>query len=99
MLCVNAFAEGLIDTQLLRLDSSVIKSNMAPPLDSQLLDDGIRVLSRLFAKNRDMTGIKLRLTDYRIRSKSLAARIFYGKKAEKGALYEQLIPQAKRVVM
>lgn len=98
MLCVSSFEAGLIDIDLLRLDSSVVKSNIAPPLDSQLLDDGIRVLSRLFAKSRDMTGIRLRLTDYRKRSKSLTARIFYGKKADKDALYEQLIPLAKRVV-
>lgn len=95
---VNTFAQGLMDVNCLRLDSSVVKSNIAPPLDSQLLNDGIRVLSRLFAKSRDCTGIKLRLTDYRKRSKSLAARIFYGKKAEKERLYEELISLARRVI-
>jgi IS5 family transposase len=43
----------------LRLDSTVVKSNIAPPLDSQLLDDGIRVLSRLIAKSRDVSGVKI----------------------------------------
>ena len=95
---VNTFAQGLMDVNCLRLDSSVVKSNIAPPLDSQLLNDGIRVLSRLFAKSRDWTGVKLRLTDYRKRSKSLAARIFYGKKAEKERLYEELIPLTRRVI-
>lgn len=94
---VNAVAQGIMNIDQLRIDSSVVKSNIAPPSDSQLLDDGIRVLSRLFAKSRDCTGVKLRLTDYRKDSRSLAARIFYGKKVEKDTLYADLIPLAKRV--
>jgi transposase, IS5 family len=93
-----SFERGILDIEQLRIDSTVVKSNIAPPLDSQLLDDGIRVLSRLFAKSRDETGVKLRLTDYRKQSKSLAARIFYGKKHEKEKLYEKLIPLAGRVI-
>ena len=98
LLCVNAFENGTLDVSLLRIDSTVVKSNIAEPMDSQLLDDGIRVLSRLISKSRDCTGVKLRLTDYRKKSKSLAARIFYGKKAEKMDLYQSLIPLAKKVV-
>ena len=93
-----SFEQGILDIEQLRIDSTVVKSNIAPPLDSQLLDDGIRVLSRLFAKSRDETGVKLRLTDYRKRSKSLTARIFYSKKADKEMLYAELIPLANRVV-
>lgn len=92
------FEQGLLDIHCLRIDSTVVKSNIAPPLDSKLLDDGIRVLSRLMAKSRDVTGVKLRLTDYRKASKSLAARIFYGKKTQKQSLYGELIPLARRVV-
>jgi IS5 family transposase len=40
----------------------------------------------------------LRLTDYRKESRSLSARIFYGKKAQKEEWYEELIPLAKRVI-
>jgi IS5 family transposase len=98
MLGVAAFEQGLMDVDCLRVDSTVVSSNIAPPSDSRLLDDGIRVLSRLFAKSRDCTGVKLRLTDYRKPSRSLAARIFYGKKAEKDELYAELIPLAQRVV-
>ena len=97
-LAVKTFDDGTMDIDLLRLDSTVVKSNIAPPLDSHLLDDGIRVLSRYFSKSRDRTGVKLRLTDYRKTSRSLSARIFYGKKAEKDELYEQLIPLAKQVI-
>jgi IS5 family transposase len=93
-----SFEQGILDIEQLRIDSTVVKSNIAPPLDSQLLDDGIRVLSRLFAKSRELTGVKLHLTDYRKQSKSLAARIFYGKKPEKEKLYAELIPLAHRVI-
>jgi IS5 family transposase len=98
MLGVAAFEQGMMEADCLRVDSSVVKSNIAPPSDSRLLDDGIRVLSRFFAKSRGCTGVKLRLTDYRKPSKSLAVRIFYGKKAEKDVLYPELIGLAKRVV-
>jgi transposase, IS5 family len=93
------FDKGTINIDLLRLDSTVVKSNIAPPMDSHLLDDGIRVLSRYFAKSRDCTGVKLQLTDYRKKSRSLAASIFYAKKAEKDALYEELVPLAWKVII
>lgn len=93
-----AFKQGIMDIKCLRVDSSVVRSNITPPLDSHLLDDGIRVLSRLFAKSRDITGVRLRLTDYRKASRSLAARIFYAKKAQKDILYPDLIALARRVV-
>lgn len=97
-LSIKKFEEGKMDVNVLRLDSSVIKSNIAPPLDSQLLADGIRVLGRCFAKSHCRTGVKLRLTDYRKQSRSLAARIFYAKKAQKDVLYEELLPLAVQVI-
>jgi transposase, IS5 family len=97
-LAMDITAQGKMETQVMRLDSTVVKSNIAPPSDSRLLNDGIRVLSRLIAKSQDRTGVTLRLTDYRKPSRKLAAAIFYGKKAEKDALYPQMISLAKRVV-
>lgn len=97
-LAIKIVDEGTMSLDVLRVDSTVVSSNIAPPLDSQLLDDGIRVLSRLFSKSRDTTGVKLRLTDYRQKSRSLAAGIFYAKKAEKDALYEELVPLAWKVI-
>lgn len=97
-LAIDSMARGEMETQVMRLDSTVVKSNIAPPSDSRLLDDGIRVLSRLMAKSHVCTGVKLRLTDYRKPSRKLAAAIFYGKKEEKDGLYRQLVPIAKRVV-
>ena len=98
LLGLAAFDQGVMKISQLRVDSTVVASNIAPPLDSRLLDDGIRVLSRLFAKSGERTGVKLRLTDYRKASRSLAARIYYSKNVEKEALYKELIPLARRVV-
>lgn len=95
---LNALNRGFMDMDQVRVDSSVVKSNIAPPSDSQLLNDGIRVLSRLMAKSQERVGVRLRLTDYRKRSRSLSGRIFYAKKQEKNQLYPELIGLAKRVV-
>lgn len=83
--------QGDLSLDRLRIDSTVVDSNIAPPSDSQLLDDGVRVLSRLMSYSKTRTGVKIRFVDQRKRSKSLAFRIFHAKKAEKDALYPQLL--------
>ena len=83
--------QGELSLNMLRIDSTVVDSNIAPPSDSQLLDDGVRVLSRLMSYSKTRTGVKIRFVDQRKRSKSLAFRIFHAKKAEKDALYPQLL--------
>ena len=87
----------VISKDKLRIDSTVKSSNIAEPSDSQLLADGIRVLSRLMAQSKELTGIKIRFTDQRTKSKSLSYRIFNAKKAGKDALYPQLLSCAARV--
>lgn len=82
---------GTLSIDTMRVDSTVVDSNIAPPSDSQLLDDGVRVLSRLMSRSRQRTGVKLRFCDQRKRSKSLAFRIFHAKKAEKDRLYPKLL--------
>ena len=80
-----------VSLESLRIDSTVVDSNIAPPSDSQLLADGIRVLSRLMANSRHATGVKIRFADQRKRSRSLAFRIFNAKAPEKHALYPKLL--------
>ena len=98
MLSVDWLEKRKISLERLRIDSTVVSSNIAPPSDSQMLDDGVRVLSRLLAKSRDETGTKIRFTDKRKASRSLAFQIFNAKKAQKDALYPELL-QLVRVVM
>lgn len=82
----------------LRIDSTVTDSNIAPPSDSQLLADGVRVLSRLMTQSKDKTGVKIRFTDQRKKSKSLSYHIFLAKKPEKDELYPSLLGCATRVI-
>ncbi len=98
LLSVDWFKSGDITLERLRIDSTVITSNITPPSDSQLLNDCVRVLSRNMAKMKEVTGIKLRFTDQRKAAKSLAFQIFNAKKAVKEGLYPELL-KLVRVVL
>lgn len=91
-------AQGVLPCEKVRIDSTVIHSNIAPPSDSQLLCDGVRVLSRLLMKSSTITGLRIRFHDQRRRAKSLGFRIFNAKNAEKEALYPELLHVADLVV-
>ena len=49
LLTHNLLDQGVISLDTLRIDSTVVASNIAPPSDSQLLNDAVRVISRLLA--------------------------------------------------
>jgi len=83
--------QGSISLASMRIDSTVVECNIQDPCDSQLLADGVRVLSRLMVNSRNETGVKLRFVDQRKRSKSLAFKIFHAKLPEKEALYPTLL--------
>jgi IS5 family transposase len=97
-LSVSWLEAGILSMEKLRIDSTVVASNIAPPSDSQLLNDGVRVLSRLLMKSKNITGVKIRFTDQRKPSKSLAFQIFNAKKAGKEVLYPKLL-KLVRVVL
>jgi len=98
MLAFDWLKSGDLSPLKLRIDSTVVKSNIAPPSDSQILNDGVRVLSRLLATSQQASGIKLRFVDQRKASKSLAFQIFNAKKARKEVLYLDLL-KLVRVVL
>ncbi len=98
MLSVDWLEKRTLSLEKLRIDSTVVASNIAPPSDSQLLNDSVRVLSRSLAKSRKATGQKIRFTDKRKASKSLAFQIFNAKNAEKEALYPDLLKVVKVVL-
>ena len=90
--------EGEIDLSRVRVDSTVVKSNIAAPIDSALLNDGIRVLSRMLAQCHGMTGVRARYKDLRKASRKLSAAIFYAKKSEKDRLYPKLLSMGETVL-
>lgn len=85
------YQDGFVDPEKIRVDATVTSSNIVPPSDSQLLNDSVRVLSRLLKKSQQPTGIKIQFEDQRAAAKSLAFRIFNAKKAEKDRLYPELL--------
>lgn len=90
--------QGVISLDALRIDSTVVARNIAPPSDSQLLNDAVRIISRLLATSQPQTGVKIRFTDQRKAAKSLAFRIFNAKKADKDVLYPDLLKIARLVI-
>ena len=61
-----------------RIDSTVVETNIHEPTDSSLLCDGIRILTRLVVnakKKLKVPGIDF--TDLRKPAKSLARQVFY----------------------
>ena len=98
VLSIKWIEEGRMSLEKSRIDSTVVKSSIRPPSDSQLLDDSVRVLSRYFAKSQSKTGVKIRFTDKRKASKSLAFSIFNAKNSVKEALYPQMLILARVVL-
>ncbi|MFT7288369.1 MAG: IS5 family transposase [Halieaceae bacterium] len=94
----NCLKKDVLSMDELRIDSTVVASNIAPPRDSQLLNDSARVLSRLLAKCKNVTRVKTRFTDQRKPSKSLAFQIFNAKNARKESLYPNLLKLYRVVV-
>ena len=91
LLCSEWYQQGVIDDSKVRIDSTVVEADIAPPSDSQLLNDCIRVLSRQLAICHRQTGMKVRFTDQRKKAKRLRFAIFYAKDAEKQVIYPQLL--------
>ena len=64
----DLFEQNTLKVDYLRIDSIVTDSNIAKPSDSQLLNDGAHMLSRLMSQSKDKTGVKIRFTDQRKKS-------------------------------
>jgi IS5 family transposase len=98
ILALNSLKEDTISLDKIRIDRTVVKSNITPPSDSLLLNDSVRILSRLMAKRQDSTGLIIHFTDKRKASKSLAFRIFNAKKAQNELLYTKLFTLTRVVL-
>jgi len=88
---IRSADNNLLSFEKIRVDSTVVLSNIVDPSDSQLLNDSIRVICRSLAKCHNQTGFNAIFQDQRKAAKSLAFRIFNAKKAEKDRLYPELL--------
>jgi IS5 family transposase len=95
LLSQSCLKSGDLSLDKIRIDSTVVASIITPPSDSQLLNDGIRVLSRLLIKSKESIGIKIRFTDKRSIAKSLSFEIFNAKKSVKDIPYIDLLKAAR----
>jgi IS5 family transposase len=82
LLTRNLLDQDVISLDTLRVDSTVVASHIAPPSDSQLSNDTVRVISHPLATSQSRTGVKLRFVNQRKPEKSLAFRIFNAKKTK-----------------
>ena len=80
-----------------RVDCTVVKSNIHHPTDSSLLYDGVRVLVRLMKIGREQTGMKF--TNHSKRAKRRALEILNAKgKKKRKSLYRDLLKVTKGTV-
>jgi IS5 family transposase len=84
----------------LRIDSTVVATNVHDPSDSSLLCDGVRILTRQMAKAKQSLKVPgIRFTDHRKAARRLARQVFYTRGvARKKPLYEGLLGYAEQVL-
>jgi len=83
-----------------RIDCTVVESNIHPPSDSSLLWDAVRVLTRLLHSAKDNYGLRqLHFQDHRRRAKKRMVAIQYGKsnKARK-PMYKDLLKVTRKSI-
>lgn len=97
----HALDEGWESSETVRVDSTVVDANIHEPSDSSLLNDGVRVLTRLLVKAKKGLGVPtIRCRDQRKREKSLAREIFYVRgKEKKKALYFALLSIVEQLMV
>ena len=83
-----------------RIDCTVVESNIHPPSDSSLLWDSVRVLTRLLHSAKDTYGLwQLHFQDHQLRAKKRMVAIQYAKsnKARK-PLYRDLLKVTRKSI-
>jgi len=87
------------DGKRIRVDTTVVESNIHPPLDSNLLLDCVRVLTRLMGDAREIVGVEVKFPNRTRRAKRRALGILNARNKEKRKpLYRDLLIVAKETV-
>jgi IS5 family transposase len=93
-----AAKKGVERGRKVRVDSTVVETNVHSPTDSSLLWDGVRVLTRLLGEAHGRFGFGL-YTDHRRRAKRRMLAIQHtGSKPKRTAAYQDLLKVAKKTV-
>ena len=87
------------DGQRVRVDTTVVESNIHPPLDSNLLWDSVRVATRLMENARQILGAEVSFPNRTRRAKRRALGILNARSKEKRKLlYRDLLTVAKETL-
>lgn len=97
VLLKDARARKIEDGRWMRTDTTVIESNIHHPLDSQLLWDGVRVLTRIMQRAHDEYGTSR--TNFKRRAKRRSIGILNaGTMARRMPLYRDLLKVTRKTV-
>jgi IS5 family transposase len=98
LLLAHAKAAGVEKGRKVRIDATVVESDIHAPTDSSLLYDGVRVLSRLLGEAQELCGVSLG-SDHTRRAKRRALAILNTRRAEvREAAYRDLLQVATKSV-
>ncbi|MEN8128542.1 MAG: ISNCY family transposase [Planctomycetota bacterium] len=91
--------EGIEKGRSVRIDCTVVESNIHKPFDSVQLFDCVRVLTRLLLKARDQFEAKIIFSDHQRRAKRRMVGIQYAKsEKQRQCLYEDLLKITRKVL-
>lgn len=91
--------EKIEDGACVRVDTTVVKSNIHVPLDSNLLSDGVRVMTRVMGKTREMLGSEVKFSDRTRRARRRALGILNARfKDKRKPLYRDLVQVTKETI-
>ena len=95
----HAKQENIEKGRKVRIDCTVVESNIHKPFDSVQLFDSVRVLTRLLQKARDNFGAKIIFSDHQRRAKRRMVGIQYAKgQKQRQRLYEDLLKAARKTI-
>ncbi|MBA2244935.1 MAG: ISNCY family transposase [Gemmatimonadota bacterium] len=98
LLLSYAAVQGVEKGRKVRIDSTVVETNIHPPTDSSLLWDGVRVLTRLLGEAREVCGFS-EWSDHRRRAKRRALAVQNAKAHEaRLSAYRDLLQATRRTV-
>jgi IS5 family transposase len=95
----HAKQENIEKGRKVRIDCTVVESNIHKPFDSVQLFDSVRVLTRLLQKARDHFGAKIIFSDHQRRAKRRMVGIQYARgEKQRQRLYEDLLKAARKTI-
>jgi len=95
----HAEQEGIEKGRKVRIDSTVVESNIHKPFDSVQLFDCVRVLTRLLQKARENFGAKVIFSDHQRRAKRRMVGIQYARgEKQRQPRYKDLLKITRKVI-